>query len=64
MAGAALLVRSEMISFIDSMAAPLSLLNALIVDIGVQMNRDISKTFAELEGIWDAYSVFGKMDDE
>ena len=60
----ALLVRSEMISFIDSMTAPLSLLNALIVDIGIRMNRDISKTFAELEGIWDAYSVFGKMDDE
>ena len=62
--GCALLARSEMISFVDSMVAPLSLLNALIVDIGIRMNKDVSKTFAELEDIWDAYSIFGKMDDE
>ncbi|NLU24979.1 MAG: MurR/RpiR family transcriptional regulator [Clostridiales bacterium] len=63
-AEAALLVRSDMISFVDSMTAPLSLLNALIVAVGQQMNQEISGTFAELESIWSKYDVFGKTEDE
>lgn len=59
-----LLVRSEMISFVDSMAAPLSLLNALIVAVGQQKNEEVSTTFAEMERVWSAYSTFGKTEDE
>jgi len=63
-AAAALLVRSDMISFVDSMTAPLSLLNALIVAVGRQKSAEISGTFSELESIWSKYGVFGKTDDE
>lgn len=64
MSDAALLAPSEMISFVDSMVAPLSLINALVVAIGYRMGTDVTKTFDTLESIWDQYSVFGKMDDE
>ena len=64
MAEAALLAPSEMISFVDSMVAPLSLINALLIAVGSRMRSDVSRTFAELEDIWNAYGVFGKMDDD
>ena len=63
-ATAALLVSNDMISFVDSMTAPLSLLNALIVAIGQQKNEEVSSTFSEMEKIWSTYSVFGRVDDE
>lgn len=63
-AGTSLLVRSDMISFVDSMAAPLSLLNALIVAVGQQKHEEVSGTFAEMERVWSTYSVFGKAEDE
>ena len=64
MADAALLAPSEMISFVDSMVAPLSLINALLIAVGRRMGTDVSRTFADLEDIWNKYGVFGKMDDE
>ena len=54
----ALLAKSDMVSFIDSLVAPLSLVNALIVAIGRRMDKDISATFAELEEIWAEYGVY------
>ena len=54
MASAALLARSEMISFVDSLVAPFSLLNALIVAAGHRKDADIAQTFDRLEGIWNA----------
>ena len=48
MATVSLLVRSDMISFVDSMAAPLSLLNALIVAVGRQKNEEVSGTFSQI----------------
>ena len=53
-----------MISFVDSMVAPLSLINALLVALSNRCGTDVSVTFAELENIWNEYGVFGKMDDE
>ena len=64
MADAALLAPCEMISFVDSMVAPVSILNALLVALANRVGRDVAATFAELEDIWNEYSVFGKMDDE
>ena len=64
MADAALLAPSEMISFVDSMVAPLSLINALLIAVGRRMGTDVARTFADLEDIWNKYGVFGKMDDE
>ena len=61
---AALLAPCEMISFVDSMVAPLSLMNALLVALSNRVEKDISAIFAELETIWNEYGVFGRMDDE
>ncbi len=61
---AALLAPCEMISFVDSMVAPLSLINALLVALSNRCGADVSATFAELEDIWNEYGVFGKTDDE
>lgn len=58
-----LLARSDMASFADSLVAPLSLINALIVAIGIRRHDEISATFAKLENIWDEYEVYEKTDD-
>ena len=59
LASAVLLARSDMISFVDSLVAPFSLLNALIVAAGHRKDADIARIFNRLEGIWDEYGVFG-----
>ena len=64
MASASLLVRSDMISFVDSMTAPLSILNALIVAVGQRKDEETSRTFSELERVWSNYGVFGDSEDE
>ena len=63
MAAVSLLAPCDMISFVDSMAAPLSLLNALILAVGQQRRDDLSATLADMEQVWSRYSIFGK-DDE
>ena len=60
----ALLAPSEMLSFIDSMTAPMSLINALLVGIATKMGTDVTETFTTLERLWDQYDVFGGADDE
>ena len=64
MSNAALLAPCEMISFVDSMVAPLSIINALLVALAYRLGTDVSATFSELEDIWNKYGVFGKVDDE
>lgn len=59
----ALLAKSDMASFVDSLVAPLSLVNALIVAVGRKKNDDLSETFGKLEQIWDAYEVYEKIED-
>ena len=56
----ALYARSDMASFVDSLVAPLSLFNALIIAIGMRRKEDVAKTFSELENIWDEYGVYEK----
>ena len=52
-----------MASFVDSLVAPLSLINALIVAIGIKRKEETSRAYAELERIWDRYEVYTKADD-
>ena len=59
----ALMARSDMISFVDSLVSPFSLLNALIVAAGHRKNADIAQIFDRLENIWDEYGVFGRSDE-
>lgn len=58
-----LLAKSDMASFVDSLVAPLSLVNALIVAIGRKKNDDLSQTFESLERIWEEYEVYEKVDE-
>ena len=55
-----LLAKSDMVSLVDSLVAPLSLVNALIVAIASRREKELSQTFANLERIWDEYDVYEK----
>lgn len=58
-----LIAMSDMVSLVDSLVAPLSVVNALIVACSYRKEEAISKTFASLEEIWDEYGVYEKVDD-
>lgn len=53
-----LTARSNMVSFVDSLVAPLSLINALIVAVGMREKDEISSSFSKLEKIWDSHNVY------
>jgi len=59
-----LIARSDMASFVDSLVAPLSLINSLIVAIGMHKKDEIKNTFEQLENIWDEYEVYEKSEDK
>ena len=58
-----LMAKSDMASFVDSLVAPLSLVNALIVALGRRMDNDLSATFGQLEQIWDEYQIYAKAEE-
>ena len=58
-----LLARSDMASFVDSLVAPLSVINALIVAVGMSRRDEIEQTFNKLERIWEEYDVYEKRVD-
>jgi len=53
-----LIAQSNMASFVDSLVAPLSVINALIIAVGLREKEKISSTFAALENIWEEYEVY------
>ena len=55
-----LVAKSDIAGFVDSLVAPLSLINALIVAIGLEKKEEIAETYAKLENIWDEYDVYEK----
>ena len=59
-----LLARSDMASFVDSLVAPLSVINALIVAVGMSRRGEIEQTFNRLERIWEEYDVYEKPEDD
>ena len=56
-----LMARSDMVSFVDSLVAPLSLVNALLVAVSQRKNDELARTFQNLEDIWDEYNVYEKV---
>lgn len=58
-----LIAMSDMISLVDSLVAPLSLVNALIVACSYRKGETMAKTFSDLEEIWDEYGVYEKVED-
>ena len=56
--------KSDMVSLVDSLVAPLSVVNALIVAVASKREKQLAKTFDELEHIWEVYHVYEKQVDE
>lgn len=59
-ANSTLYAKSDMVSFVDSLVAPLSIINALIVDIARKKKTELQNVFSRLESIWDEYDVYDK----
>lgn len=55
-----LIAKSNMASVVDSLVAPLSLINALIVSVTLSRTDEVYSNFNELESIWDSYQVYEK----
>ena len=53
-----LIAHSDMASIVDSLVAPLSVINALIVALCMKKQRSVSRTLETLEEIWDEYQVY------
>lgn len=53
-----LVAKSSMVSFVDSLVAPLSVINALIASCAREKPDDVYKDFKVLEEIWDEYHVY------
>lgn len=51
---------SDMASFIDSLVAPLSIINAMIVALARKKKEELTVRLQELEKIWDEYDVYDK----
>ena len=50
--------RSDMDSFVDSLVAPLSLINALVVAVSLQKKESLSEYFSKLEKIYDEHEIY------
>ncbi len=59
-----LVAKSDMVSFVDSLVAPLSVINALMVAISMKKKSEVVDSFEKLEKIWDEYKVYEKFDTE
>ena len=56
--------KSDMLSLVDTLVAPLSVVNALIVALAAKREKELHRTFDALERIWDQYHVYEKRDDK
>ena len=55
-----LIARSDMASIVDSLVAPLSVINALVVALCMKKQKEVITTLETLEQIWDEYQVYSK----
>lgn len=53
-----LIARSDMASIVDSLVAPLSVVNALVVALCMRKQKEVVSTLETLEQIWDEYQVY------
>jgi DNA-binding MurR/RpiR family transcriptional regulator len=56
-----LIARSDMASVVDSLVAPLSLINALIVATVLEKKDEVTDTFRELELVWNHQGVYDSL---
>ena len=58
-----LVAKSDMVSLVDSLVAPLSVVNAIIVALAAEREQEIAETFGKLERVWEEYNVYEKWVD-
>lgn len=57
-----LIAATNMVCFVDSVAAPFSLINSLIVALGLNRKDQVCSSFETLEQLWDENQVYEKHD--
>ena len=57
-----LLAKSDMVSLVDSLVAPLSVINALIVALASKKEKELARTFETLEQLWEEHHVYEKQE--
>ena len=55
-----LVAQSDMVSFVDSLTAPMSIINAIVVAVAKKKQDELSVRLRMLEDIWDEYDVYDK----
>ena len=55
-----LLAKSDMMSYADSLVAPLSLINAIIVAVGMRNNESLERNLTKLETLWEENEAYKK----
>lgn len=55
-----LIAQSDMASFMDSLVAPLSIINAIVIEITSRREKEITERFDSLEKLWDEYEIYAK----
>ncbi len=58
-----LLARSDMVSFVDSLVGPLSVINALIVTVAIRKKPEVAEALRQLETIWEEYGEYEKVEE-
>lgn len=53
-----LLARSDMVSIVDSLVAPLSVINALVVALCLKRSKEVNENLEVLEKTWDNYQIY------
>lgn len=57
-----ILTKSDMNSFVDSLVAPLSIINALLIMIGLQKKDTLIENFSMMENVWREKKVYARQE--
>ena len=58
-----LLAKSDMVSLVDSLVAPLSVVNALLVALASAREKEVQNSLGTLERVWEEYNIYEKRVD-
>ena len=58
-----LIAKSDMVSLVDSLVAPLSVVNALLVSLASAREEEVQKSLGTLERVWEEYNIYEKRVD-
>ena len=59
-----LIAKSDMVSLVDSLVAPLSVVNALLVALASAREKEVQKSLSTLERVWEEYNIYEKRVDK